>query len=287
MAGIWANLPAAGAQLLMDRLTAMANQCCDHDARTMDQRRADALVELAAGGSPASRSPSNRTSRSPSPCRRCWSWTTSPANWPATAPSPPPWPANWRPTRPAPGAGWSPTTTASSSTPAAAATAHPHPCVATSKPATRPAASPTATNQQPEPTPTTSGLGSSGRDERTQPAVAVQTPPPHQARRRLAGDPNRPRRNPLDQPDRQDVHPRRGHVRRPRPATLLTAARQRRTSERWQRKVGRGRAGSPPAARPPRFLGGRARTTAPPGPSSATTHAPRKNQQHQPAATSA
>ncbi|MGX1812248.1 DUF222 domain-containing protein [Nocardia sp. NPDC055321] len=42
-------LPAAGAQTLAMRLREMALQVCDHDPRTMPQRRSDALVALAEG----------------------------------------------------------------------------------------------------------------------------------------------------------------------------------------------------------------------------------------------
>lgn len=49
-AGLWGSLYATDAAVLDRRLTEMAQQVCDADPRTRDQRRADALGTLAAGG---------------------------------------------------------------------------------------------------------------------------------------------------------------------------------------------------------------------------------------------
>jgi hypothetical protein len=49
-AALWGSLLATDAAVLDRRLTQMAQQVCDDDPRTLDQRRADALGALAAGG---------------------------------------------------------------------------------------------------------------------------------------------------------------------------------------------------------------------------------------------
>lgn len=49
-ASLWGSLFATDAVMLDRRLTQMADQVCDDDPRTLDQRRADALGTLAAGG---------------------------------------------------------------------------------------------------------------------------------------------------------------------------------------------------------------------------------------------
>lgn len=49
-AALWGSLYATDAAVLDSRLTRMAQQLCDDDPRTLDQRRADALGALAAGG---------------------------------------------------------------------------------------------------------------------------------------------------------------------------------------------------------------------------------------------
>lgn len=49
-ASLWGSLYATDAAVLDSRLTKMAQQVCDDDPRTVDQRRADALGALAAGG---------------------------------------------------------------------------------------------------------------------------------------------------------------------------------------------------------------------------------------------
>ena len=49
-AALWGSLYATDAAALDRRLTEMAQQLCDGDPRTLDQRRADALGALAAGG---------------------------------------------------------------------------------------------------------------------------------------------------------------------------------------------------------------------------------------------
>ena len=49
-AALWGALYTSDAAVLDRRLTAMAHQVCDEDPRTLDQRRADALGALAAGG---------------------------------------------------------------------------------------------------------------------------------------------------------------------------------------------------------------------------------------------
>jgi hypothetical protein len=49
MAGIWGNLPVTDAVVVDDRLEALAATVCREDPRTASQRRADALVALAAG----------------------------------------------------------------------------------------------------------------------------------------------------------------------------------------------------------------------------------------------
>ena len=49
-AALWGSLYASDAAVLDRRLTEMAHQVCDDDPRTLDQRRADALGALAAGG---------------------------------------------------------------------------------------------------------------------------------------------------------------------------------------------------------------------------------------------
>ncbi|WP_163645151.1 DUF222 domain-containing protein [Mycobacterium saskatchewanense] len=48
-AGLWGSLYATDAAVLDRRLTQLARQVCDHDPRTVEQRRADALGALAAG----------------------------------------------------------------------------------------------------------------------------------------------------------------------------------------------------------------------------------------------
>ncbi len=50
MTALWGSLYATDAAVLDRRLTQMAQQLCDGDPRTLDQRRADALGALAAGG---------------------------------------------------------------------------------------------------------------------------------------------------------------------------------------------------------------------------------------------
>lgn len=49
-AALWGSLLATDAAALDSRLTQLARQVCDDDPRTLDQRRADALGSLAAGG---------------------------------------------------------------------------------------------------------------------------------------------------------------------------------------------------------------------------------------------
>jgi hypothetical protein len=49
-AALWGSLYATDAAVLDSRLTQMAERLCDDDPRTLDQRRADALGALAAGG---------------------------------------------------------------------------------------------------------------------------------------------------------------------------------------------------------------------------------------------
>jgi hypothetical protein len=49
-AALWGSLYATDAEVLDRRLTQMTEQLCDDDPRTIDQRRADALGTLAAGG---------------------------------------------------------------------------------------------------------------------------------------------------------------------------------------------------------------------------------------------
>jgi hypothetical protein len=54
MAGLWALLPAEDAVAIRDRLTALARDAASNDTRTVDQRRADAFVDLLLG-TPAQR----------------------------------------------------------------------------------------------------------------------------------------------------------------------------------------------------------------------------------------
>ena len=107
MATVWTLLPAADAETVMTCLDALAGRVNDPgDDRTMDQRRADALIDLAVDA--LDRVPTAgvaaRPSRSASRYRHCWDSMSNLVTWPGTGRSRPRWPANSPPTPPAPGA---------------------------------------------------------------------------------------------------------------------------------------------------------------------------------------
>ena len=145
MTELWALLPADGAAAVLTAIDTLASITSATDPRTADQRRADALVDFGIAALHDPHLPKAkacaRRSRSPSPPPPCSASTSSPANSPDTAPSPPRWPAAWPPTPPAPGAAYSPTPP-------------PTPCSTTAGPPTDPRKiSPTTSSPATEPAP--------------------------------------------------------------------------------------------------------------------------------------
>jgi hypothetical protein len=170
MGTLFAYLPADGQQALLTALDLKADQCDPDDPRTKDQRRADALVQLAIdalnghtscpectaanehGGTPSlprwrGMRPSVQVTVALSTLRGLMN---RPASWRAMDPSLPTWPSDSPPTPTRPGGnggppanegvaggGWSPTTSATSSTTAVRRTAHRPTLPNTSSPATR------------------------------------------------------------------------------------------------------------------------------------------------------
>ena len=111
MSGIWMLLPDAGATVVMTAIDALARRVTSDDPRTSDQRRADAVIQLAidalhgtSGELPREHGmrPTIQVSVALSTCS---AWTSSPVNSPAADRSPRPSREGSRPIRPAPGGG--------------------------------------------------------------------------------------------------------------------------------------------------------------------------------------
>lgn len=121
MAELWALLPADGAAAVKTALDARAHETVHGrggDERTADQRRADALVDLA---SAALADPALVRGQGQRPAVQVtlaastlMGLDNQPASWTGTARSPPRWPGTSPPTRPRRGADCSPTTAATS-----------------------------------------------------------------------------------------------------------------------------------------------------------------------------
>ena len=130
MASLWALLPAEGAAALDAAVNALASGTSADDPRTVDQRRADALVDL---GVAALHDPALPRAQGLRPhIQVTISLSTllglddHPAELAGHGRSPPSWPGGSPPTRPGPGGGWCSTrcTTGCSTTPGAP-TGHP------------------------------------------------------------------------------------------------------------------------------------------------------------------
>ncbi len=136
-AELWALLPAEGAATVSAAIDALASATPADHARTADQRRADALVDLAVAALHDPFLPAHNACAppctSPSHCPPRSASTSNPANSPDTDPSPQRSPATSPqrspatspPTPPAPGTASSPTPPANCSTTAPPPTAHP------------------------------------------------------------------------------------------------------------------------------------------------------------------
>ena len=173
MSSFWALLPATGCAALLAAIELRADLANPDDCRSRDQRRADALVQIAHDTLTGTCPTCNRDSAGrvgagrlhpvvqvTVPCPRCWASTNSPASWTGTARSPPPWPGTWPPTAPARGGGWSPTSSGIWSTTAAPRTVPRPTWNGTLSPGIRPAGSRPVTGEPAPANSTTSFRGS-------------------------------------------------------------------------------------------------------------------------------